>query len=81
MKSETIEEIMIFLCAIRFNLKHKEAKQLEQYFSIHKIEAAKEEREEQPEDIEIDAISDTEEHVDRPNDLIDVEADAEPPLL
>jgi hypothetical protein len=80
MKSETIEEIMMFLCATRFNLKHEEAKQLEQYFSIHEIEAAKEEKEEYPEEVEIEAISDTEEQVDRVDDPIDVEADVEPPL-
>lgn len=44
----------MFLCVTRFNLKHKEAKQLKQYFSIQEIKAAKEKREEQPEEIEID---------------------------
>ncbi|THC87216.1 hypothetical protein EYZ11_013338 [Aspergillus tanneri] len=64
MKSETIEEIMMFLCTSRFDLEEQEAKFLKEFFSIYEIEAAKEERDEKLEEIEIESISDTEEQED-----------------
>jgi hAT family protein len=64
MKSETIQELMMFLCTSRFDLEEHEAKRLEAFFTREEIEAAKEEKEEKIEEIELDPISDTEEHGD-----------------
>ncbi|OQD93269.1 hypothetical protein PENVUL_c191G06382 [Penicillium vulpinum] len=61
LKSETIEELMLFLCATRFNIKDSEAKQLEQFFTLAEIESAKEQNDEYTEDAELDLISDNEE--------------------
>ena len=52
---------MLFLCATRFNLKEDKARQLEQFFTIYKIKAAREEKNKYSEDLEIDIISDTKE--------------------
>jgi hypothetical protein len=45
MKSETIQELMMFLCTSRFDLEEQEAKRLEAFFIREEIEAAKEEKE------------------------------------
>ncbi len=47
---QTIEELMLFLCATRFNLKEAEAKQLQQFFLLAEIESAKEENDDYTED-------------------------------
>jgi hypothetical protein len=41
MKSETIQELMMFLCTSRSNLEEKEPQRLEKFFSREEIEAAK----------------------------------------
>lgn len=64
MKSETIQELMMFLCTSRFDLEEQEAKRLEAFFTREEIEAAKEEREEKSEEIDLEPISDTEEYGD-----------------
>ncbi|KAJ5817477.1 hypothetical protein N7447_009710 [Penicillium robsamsonii] len=61
LRSETIEELMLFLCATRFNLKEAEAKQLQQFFSLAELESLKEELNDHTEDAELDLISDNEE--------------------
>ncbi|KAJ5910334.1 hypothetical protein N7504_004977 [Penicillium tannophilum] len=52
---------MIFLCTLRFDIKEKEAKYLEKFFSYIKIEIAKEEKDDKLEEVEFDLISDTKE--------------------
>ncbi|KAI9039816.1 hAT family dimerization domain-containing protein [Aspergillus affinis] len=65
LKSETVKEIMLFLCVTRFDLKDTEAKQLEQLFTLEEIELVREQNHENLEEIEIeieiDIISDEEE--------------------
>ncbi|KAJ5249388.1 hypothetical protein N7524_011704, partial [Penicillium chrysogenum] len=61
MKSETIEELMLFLCSSRFDLELHEAKELERFFSLNEIEALREEKDEKLDDVEFEQISDTEE--------------------
>lgn len=79
MKSETIEELMLYLCTSRFELEMQEAKDLEEFFSSNEIQALREEKNECPDnvDVEVEEISDTEEQGDEPgsNDLIDVDDD------
>ena len=74
MKSETIQELMMFLCTSRFDLEEKEAQQLEKFFSHEEIEAAKEEKHEKLDEVEVEPISDTEEPDNGlDDDRIDVE--------
>lgn len=75
MKSETIEELMLFLCTSRFDLELQEAKEIQRFFSLNELEALKEEKDidEKPDDIEIEDISDTEEQVGTSRDLIDID--------
>lgn len=61
MKSQTIEELMLFLCTSKFDMEEQEAKLLEKFFSHEEIEAAKEEKDEKLDEVEIDLISDAEE--------------------
>jgi hypothetical protein len=61
MKSETIQELMMYLCTSKFELEIQEAKELEKFFSLDEIEALREEKDERSEDVESDSISDTEE--------------------
>jgi hypothetical protein len=37
MKSETIEELMLYLCTSRFELEMQESKDLEEFFSSNEI--------------------------------------------
>jgi hypothetical protein len=60
-KSQTIEELMIFLCTSRFDIEEQEAKLLEKFFSYKEMESAKEEKDEKLDEIKIDPISDTKE--------------------
>jgi hypothetical protein len=60
-KSQTIEELMMFLCTSRFDIEEQEAKLLEKFFSYKEMESTKEEKDEKLDEIEIDPISDTEE--------------------
>jgi hypothetical protein len=73
MKSETIQELMMFLCTSRFDLEEKEAQQLEKFFSREEIEAAKEEKDEKLDKVEVEPISDTEEPNNGLDDKIEVE--------
>lgn len=68
MKTETIEELMMFLCTSKFDIEAQEAKLLEKFFSRDELEAAKEEREENLDKDEINPISDIEEQGDGPDD-------------
>jgi hypothetical protein len=61
MKSETVEELMMFLCTTRFDLEQQEAEHLKEYFTRDEIETRREEKDEKLEYIELDEISDTEE--------------------
>jgi hypothetical protein len=70
MKSQTIEELMMFLCTSRFDIEEQEAKLLEKFFSYEEMESAKEEKDEKLDKIEIDLISDTEEQDTIINDEI-----------
>lgn len=83
LKSKTIEEIMLFLCASRFDLKDTEAKQLEKYFTLNEIETSKKQSNENLVNIEIDIISDNEEEEEEEgtemvpsNELIDLGAES-----
>ncbi|EED18981.1 conserved hypothetical protein [Talaromyces stipitatus ATCC 10500] len=69
-KSQTIEELMMFLCTSRFDIEEQEAKLLEKFFSYEEMESAKEEKDEKLDKIEIDLISDTEEQYTIINDEI-----------
>lgn len=75
--SATIEELMLYLCTSRFNLEVQEAKEFEQFFTSDEIQALAEEKDEQPDDIDVEEISDTEEQGDGSGsrDLIDVDDD------
>jgi hypothetical protein len=79
MKSETIEELMLYLCTSRFELEMQESKDLEEFFSSNEIQALREEKNEGPDDVdvEVEEISDTEEQGDEPSssDLINVDDD------
>jgi hypothetical protein len=68
MKSETIQELMMFLCTSRFDLEEKESQRLEKFFSREEIEAAKEEKDERLDEVEVEPISDTEEPNEKLND-------------
>lgn len=68
MKAETIEELMMFLCTSKFDVEEQEAKLLEKFFSHDELEAAKEEREEKLNEVEVNPISDTEEQEDELED-------------
>lgn len=70
MKSETIQELMMFLCTSRFDLEEQDAKRLEEFFTRDEIEAAREEKDEKHEEIEIEPISDTEESDELENEVI-----------
>ena len=73
MKSETIQELMMFLCTSRFDLEVQEVKELERVFSFEEIEALREEKNEKPDDLEIDMISDTKEQANIPDNLSEVD--------
>jgi hypothetical protein len=51
----------MFLCTSRFDVEEKEARYLERFFSHIEIQAAKEEKDEKLDEVQIDLISDTEE--------------------
>jgi hypothetical protein len=83
LKSHTIEELMLYLCTSRFDLEVQEQKEFEQFFGSDEIQILVEEKDKKPEDVEVDAISDTEEQGDRPSsrDLIDVDDDEDDATL
>jgi hypothetical protein len=63
LKSETIEELMLYLYISRFELEMQESKDLEEFFSSNEIQALREEKNEclDDVDVEVEEISDTEE--------------------
>ncbi|KAG0156535.1 hypothetical protein PDIDSM_3716 [Penicillium digitatum] len=75
MKAETIEELMLFLCTSRCDLELHEAKELERFFSLNEIEALREEKDDNLDDVEFEQISDTEEQPEISRGLIDVDDD------
>jgi hypothetical protein len=83
MKSKTIQELMMFLCTSRFDLKEQDAKRLEEFFTRDEIEAAREEKDEKYDEIMIEPISDTEEPDELEKDVVigDVEDEASDPQL
>jgi hypothetical protein len=52
---------MMYLCTSRFDLEDEQMALLEEFFSRDEIEAAKEEKDDKPDEIELDPISDREE--------------------
>jgi hypothetical protein len=80
MKSETIQELMMFLCTSRFDLEEKESQRLEKFFSREEIEAAKEEKDERLDEVEVEPISDTEESTNKLNDEMVAEVAPSPPV-
>ncbi|CRL31200.1 HAT dimerisation [Penicillium camemberti] len=53
-KTETIKELMLFLYILRFNLKLHKAKELKRFFSLNKIEALREEKDDKLNNIEFE---------------------------
>jgi hypothetical protein len=80
MNSQTIEENMMFLCTSKFDMEEKKAKYLEQFFSHIEIQAVKEEKPEKLGEVQVDAISDTEEQDDEANDQTRQDEVGEPEL-
>ena len=80
LNSNTIQELMMYLCTSRFDLEDEQVALLAEFFTYNEIEAAKEEKDDKPDGIELDPISDTEEQ-DAPleNDE-DPDKATEPPL-
>lgn len=70
----------MFLCTSRFDLKEKESQQLEKFFSYEEIKAAKEEKDERLDEVEVELISDTEELNSKLNDKMVVEVAPSPPI-
>ncbi|CAG8305403.1 unnamed protein product [Penicillium salamii] len=60
-KSETIEDLMMFLYTSRFNIEEQKKDLLKQFFSHSKIEATKEKKDEKLNSVEFLTISDTKE--------------------
>ena len=52
---------MMFLCTSRFDLEAQEARELEAFFTVDKIKALKEQKEDKSDNIKILSISNTEE--------------------
>jgi hypothetical protein len=73
MKSETIQDLMMFLCTSRFDIEEQEAKLLEKFFSHEEIEMGKEEKEEKLDEVEVEPISDTEEDMDGIEDELELD--------
>lgn len=79
MKSETVEDLMMFLCTARFDLEQQEMQYLQEYFTRDEIETRREERDEKLGHIELDEISETEEQ-DMEQDEEQDRDDSEPQL-
>ncbi|KAJ5903918.1 hypothetical protein N7504_006301 [Penicillium tannophilum] len=69
-KKQTIKELIMFLCTLRFDIKEKEAKYLEKFFSYIEIEIAKEEKDNKLKEVEFNLISDTKEVDEETSDHI-----------
>lgn len=81
MKSQMIQDLMMFHCTSRFDLEEQEAKLLEKFFSHEEIETAKEEKEEKIDKVKVEPISDTEEHRDGIVDELELDEDDEACLV
>jgi hypothetical protein len=68
---------MMFLCTSRFDLEEQQRKEMEKFFSLDEIEAAKEENDEGRDELEAGVISDTEEHDAGFYNLIEVDEEEE----
>lgn len=66
---------MLFLYILRFNLKLHKAKELKRFFSLNKIEALREEKDDKLNNIEFEQISDIEEQPKSSRGLIDINND------
>lgn len=79
LNSDTIEELMLFLCTSRFDLDVQEAKEVAEDLLSDEIDVLREQSVEKPNDVDTEEISDTEEQGDGPGsgsgDLIDVDDD------
>ncbi|KAJ5318496.1 hypothetical protein N7476_004916 [Penicillium atrosanguineum] len=79
LNSDTIEELMLFLCTSRFDLNFQEAKEVAEDLLSDEIHVLREQSVEKPNDVDAEEISDTEEQGDGPSsgsgDLIDVDYD------
>jgi hypothetical protein len=60
MKPETIKKLMLFFYTSRFDLEEQQVKELEKFFSLDKLEAAKKEKDKKPKKIKIKLINDIE---------------------
>ena len=67
---------MLYLCVSRFNLKVHKSEEFRKFFTTNKTDVLVEEKDETPDDVDIDEISDTEEQDDISGDLIDVDSDS-----
>jgi hypothetical protein len=80
LNSNTIEELMIYLCTSRLDLEDEQAALLAEFFSRDEIEAAKEEKDDRPDEIELDPISDAEEQDAQLENNEDLDEATEPRL-
>ncbi|CAG8219804.1 unnamed protein product [Penicillium salamii] len=79
LNSDTIEELMLFLCISRFDLDVQEAKEVVEDLLSDEIDVLREQSVEKPNDVDAEEISDTEEQGDESDsgsgDLINVDDD------
>jgi hypothetical protein len=61
LKPKTIKDLMMFLCTSKFEIEEEQLALVEEYLSSHEIQAAKEEREAQKSQDDLEPISDNEE--------------------
>jgi hAT family C-terminal dimerisation region len=80
LNSDTIQELMMYLCTSKFDIEDEEATRLAEFFSRDEIEAAKEEKDDKPDEIELDPISDTEEQDVGLENNEDLDEAPEPPV-
>ncbi|OQD94157.1 hypothetical protein PENVUL_c153G05266, partial [Penicillium vulpinum] len=71
LKPSTIEELMLYLCASKFDLGIQESEEMKQYYSSNEMDILVEEKDQISDDFEVDEISDTEDQSDLSVDLID----------
>ena len=70
----------MYLCTSRFDLEDEQEALLAEFFSRDEIEAAKEEKDDKPNRIELDPISDIEEQDAQLENIEDPDEATEPPL-
>ena len=71
---------MMYFCTSRFDLEDEQEALLAEFFSRDEIEAAKEEKDDKPDGIELDPISDTGEQDAQQDSNEDPDEATEPPL-